>query len=154
MYTDLGYSLSGIEQLKMENIDINILAARAFESAYSRGRRGQLFARIFRRSNCLQDLASQPISSERSTSRIVSIPIRSIKGSLGRTTDFDRNFNPLQENSRTRWISILTAMLRNISLPPVELVKVGNAYYVRDGHHRISVALALGQMAIDARIVN
>lgn len=154
MDANLGYSLAGIKQLNLENSDVRVLAARSFERAYSHGRMIQMISRLFRRNNALSLLDSQPLSSQGSTSRIVSIPIHQIKGTLGRSTDFDLGFNPLNETSRTRWISIMAAILRGISMPPVELVKASNSYYVRDGHHRISVAKALGQDAIDARIVN
>jgi hypothetical protein len=154
MEANLGYSLAGVKQLDSENTDVRILAAKAFERAYNHGRISQLISRLFKRSNALSLLGSQPVTTQHSTSRIVSIPIRQIKGTLGRSTDFDLGFNPLNETSRTRWVSIMAATLRGTSLPPVELVKVGSSYYVRDGHHRISVAKYLGQDAIDARIVN
>jgi hypothetical protein len=133
---------------------IRLSAVKSFEQAYSRGRRGQLLARIFGKQNHLQTLDAQPISSHRSTSRIVTVPIRKIKGSLGRSGDFDANFNPLRERSRSRWVSILTAIQSRTPMPPVELVQVGDNYYVQDGHHRISVARSLDQEAIEARIVN
>ncbi len=129
-------------------------AVRSFNQAYNRGRAGHLVASVFHRDNHLRTLTAQPGSSPHPTSRTVTIPIRQIKGSLGRCEDFDTDFHPLQERSRSRWISILTAMRSNVSLPPVELVQVGSDYYVRDGHHRISVARSLDQEAIEARIVN
>jgi uncharacterized ParB-like nuclease family protein len=154
MITNLGTTLNGIENLAFGTIDPSILAGKAFEQAYNRGRRGQLWARLIGCKRQLALLASQPVESHRPASRIVSVPISQIKGTLGRSTDFDQDFNPLKENGRSRWISILSAMLRGISLPPVELLQVGASYYVRDGHHRISVAKAMGQQAVDARIVN
>ncbi len=154
MDANMGYSLAGIEQLKMSNTDVSIQAARAFERAYSHGRRMELVSKLLKRTNQLRQLESQPVASQHSTTHIVSIPIRQIKGTLGRSTDFDLRFNPLNETSRSRWVSILTAILRGSTLPPVELVQVGTSYYVRDGHHRISVAKYLGQEAIDARLMN
>jgi hypothetical protein len=154
MFTEFGYSLSGIEHLRMDGADIRIAAAKSFERGYDRGRLGQLLSKILGRHNQLDTLSSQPISSQRPTSHIISVPIRQIKGSLGRSTDFDANFNPIQEHCRTRWISVFTAFRQGITLPAVELVQVGETYYVRDGHHRISVAKTFGQKAIDARIVN
>ena len=154
MDANQGYSLAGIGQLTMENRDVNILAARAFERAYNHGRTSRIINRLIKRSNELSMLDGQPITDQRSTSRIVSISIRQIKGTLGRSSDFDRSFNPLNEESRTRWVSIMAATLKGSTMPPVELVKVDNSYYVRDGHHRISVAKYLGQVAIDAKIMN
>jgi len=133
---------------------VRLEAVKSFNQAYSRGKLGQLLAKMLHKENHLQTLTSQTISTHRATSHIVTIPIRQIKGSLGRTEDFDARFNPLQERSRSRWVSILTAIRSNIPLPPVELVQVGDTYYVQDGHHRISVARSLEQEAIEARIVN
>jgi hypothetical protein len=133
---------------------LRLASVKSFEQAYNRGRRGQLLAKIFNKESHLRTLDTLPISSSRHTSRIVTVPIRKIKGSLDRSEDFDTNFNPLKERNRSRWISILNAIRSNIPLPPVELVQVGDTYYVQDGHHRISVARSLDQEAIEARIVN
>ena len=46
-----------------------------------------------------------------------------------------------------------TAMLRRVDLPPVELIQVGDDYYVQDGHHRVSAARALGYGYVDAIVV-
>jgi uncharacterized ParB-like nuclease family protein len=81
------------------------------------------------------------------------VPIHQIKGSLGRSNDFDANFNPLHERTRSRWISVASAVRQRIPLPPVELLQVGDSFFVRDGHHRISVARAFGQEDIEARVV-
>lgn len=129
-------------------------AAKAFNLAFSRGRLGQFWAKITRRPNQLQTLPSLPISTHRPTSRILSVSICQIKGTLGRSADFDTDFNPLDERTRSRWVSVATAVRKRIPLPPVELVQVGDVFYVRDGHHRISVARTFGQEAIEARIVN
>ena len=85
---------------------------------------------------------------------IKSIEIDKIRGSEGRTKDFDISFRPLLQNQRDRWQSVASARLADIPLPPVELVQVGDIYFVRDGHHRISVARALGEEFIEAVIVS
>ena len=81
------------------------------------------------------------------------IPIRAIIGSEGRTADFDMEFHPVREASRERWVSMAMAHLARLPLPPIELIQVGNAYFVRDGHHRISVSRAFGQTAMDAEVI-
>jgi ParB-like chromosome segregation protein Spo0J len=43
-------------------------------------------------------------------------------------------------------------MLRGVTLPPVELIQVGDTYFVVDGHHRISAARALKVDHIDATV--
>ena len=80
------------------------------------------------------------------------VPIREIRGSEGRSEDFDADFRPLRPHSRDRWMGIAVAQQLGKTMPPVDLVRIGDAYFVRDGHHRISVARALGQKEIDARI--
>jgi hypothetical protein len=81
-------------------------------------------------------------------------PIAQIQGSAtkGRSQDFDRSFRPLKFHNEKRWLSLATAQLKGIALPPISLVKVGDIYYVRDGHHRVSVARALGQQEIEAEV--
>lgn len=81
------------------------------------------------------------------------VPIDQIKGSEGRAGDFDRDFNPLKDHVRRRWLGIAAAREQGAALPPVSLVQVGGIYFVRDGHHRISVAKAFGQEAVEAQVV-
>jgi hypothetical protein len=78
------------------------------------------------------------------------INVRDIIGTVGRHGDFDRDFLPLRRELKPRWISIHEARYRGNPLPPVELVKLGDGYFVRDGHHRISVARHYGQDFIEA----
>ena len=84
---------------------------------------------------------------------IQTVPIARICGSEGRSRDFDGNFNPLHSHAMERWLRVAEAQRRGMPLPPVQLIKVGEFYFVRDGHHRISVARALGQREIDAEVV-
>jgi hypothetical protein len=78
------------------------------------------------------------------------VVLEQIVGSVGRDRDFDRRFRPTSGRSRGRWEQIAAAARRGESFPPVDLVKVGQLYFVRDGHHRVSVARALGRTDIDA----
>lgn len=80
------------------------------------------------------------------------VPLDKIVGSVNRYLDFDRAFFPRQIRTRDRWISIDRAYYRDIALPPVELFKVGEMYFVSDGHHRVSVARVWGQEFIDALV--
>jgi hypothetical protein len=80
------------------------------------------------------------------------VPLKKIQGSEGRSTDFDRFFNPIHENSLQRWANVAAVQIMGQSLPAVELLQVDGIYYVRDGHHRISVARAMGQAYIDATV--
>jgi hypothetical protein len=78
------------------------------------------------------------------------VVLEQVVGSVGRGRDFDRRFRPTSGRSRGRWEQIAAAVRRGESFPPVDLVKVGQLYFVRDGHHRVSVARALGRTDIDA----
>ncbi len=83
---------------------------------------------------------------------IMSVSVDNILGSEGRANDFDSNFTPLHRYLRNRWLNVAAAHLAGKPLPPVELIQVGEIYFVRDGHHRISVAKAFGQKDIDAEV--
>jgi hypothetical protein len=81
------------------------------------------------------------------------VPLDQIVGSEGRSSDFDRDFLPRNDKLRERWLRIGRARYREEHLPPVQLIKVGDIYFVRDGNHRLSVAHQLGQYEIDAYVV-
>jgi hypothetical protein len=81
------------------------------------------------------------------------IAIEQIHGSESRSDDFDSSFRPLSSRTMQRWTSIAIARQKGVPLPPVELIKVGNEYFVRDGHHRVSVARAFGEQFIEAEII-
>jgi len=81
------------------------------------------------------------------------VPIDKIIGSVGRYKDFDRVFMPRQEGTASRWRSIARAHYDDISLPPVKLYKIGDAYFVLDGNHRVSVARERGIEFVDAEVI-
>lgn len=74
-----------------------------------------------------------------------------IVGTLQRTQDFDRNFRPLRKHLRDRWVNALLR-LNSDGWEPVVVHKVGESYYVKDGHHRVSVAKSIGMMYIEAEV--
>jgi hypothetical protein len=80
------------------------------------------------------------------------VRVDQIAGSLNRYHQFDRAFLPTQDDTSARWLSINRAFYQDISLPPVVLYKVGQVYFVVDGHHRVSVAREKGQEFIDADV--
>ena len=80
------------------------------------------------------------------------VPLDKIVGSVGRYTDFDRAFLPSKGYLAERWKRIDRMMRRFGELPPVDLYKVGEAYFVLDGNHRVSVARYLGVGWIDAHV--
>ena len=80
------------------------------------------------------------------------VRVDQIVGSLNRYHEFDRAFLPAENQLAERWQNIDSAFYKDISLPPVVLYKVGQVYFVVDGHHRVSVARQQGQEFIDAEI--
>ena len=80
------------------------------------------------------------------------IALDKIVGSKGHYQDFDRAFFPRQTRTRSRWVSIDQAYYEQVPLPPVELDKIGEMYFVTDGNHRVSVARARGLDFIDAYV--
>jgi hypothetical protein len=80
------------------------------------------------------------------------VPIDAIVGTVDRGRDFDRSFRPTSGRVRGRWEHIAEAVRRGESMPPVDLAKIGELYFVSDGHHRVSVARALGHKDIDAYV--
>lgn len=80
------------------------------------------------------------------------VPIDKIVGSFGRYHDFDRAFLPTQSRTKERWVRIDRAHYDQIVLPPVDLIKMGEIYFVKDGNHRISVARERGQIFVDAHV--
>ncbi len=126
-----------------------------YRAAEWKGLIGKILARLTGRSRRLLDLNQfqrQTVITGRSYAGIQTVPVRKIQGSEGRTNDFDREFYPLHSRSKSRWMSVARAVLMHQSLPPVELIQIGEVYFVRDGHHRISVAHASGQEQIEAEV--
>jgi hypothetical protein len=78
------------------------------------------------------------------------VPVDAIVGSVDRTRDFDRWFRPRSQRTRERWERLARAQRRGEAIPPIDTYKVGELYFVRDGHHRVSVAHALRLRSIDA----
>jgi hypothetical protein len=78
------------------------------------------------------------------------VAVDTIVGTVDRGRDFDRRFRPTSDRVRSRWEQIAAAVRRGESMPPVDLVRIGEIHFVEDGHHRVSVARALGLREIDA----
>lgn len=80
------------------------------------------------------------------------IPLDAIVGSVDRVRDFDRRFRPTSSRSRERWQRLARANRKGESVPPIDVYRLGDYYFVKDGHHRVSVARALGLREIDADV--
>jgi nucleotide-binding universal stress UspA family protein len=81
------------------------------------------------------------------------IPLNAIVGSVGRYTDFTRTFLPRHDFDRNRWANVKAAMASGKGVPPIDVYKVGEVYFVRDGNHRVSVARQDGATTIEANII-
>jgi hypothetical protein len=81
------------------------------------------------------------------------IPIESVAGTVDRGKEFDREFRPTSSRARTRFERIAEAHRRGVSLPPIDVYRIGELHFVRDGHHRVAVARAQGRDTIDAHVV-
>jgi hypothetical protein len=80
------------------------------------------------------------------------IPLDAIVGTVDRKRQFDRAFRPASGDLRGRWEGIAAARRRGVPMPPIDVYRIGDMYFVKDGHHRVSVARALGDTNIDARV--
>jgi dienelactone hydrolase len=79
------------------------------------------------------------------------VPLNQIVGSVGRYNDFTRTFLPLVESDSDRWQRVAELQVE-AGLPPIELYKVGDVYFVKDGNHRVSVARQFGAKTIEAYV--
>jgi hypothetical protein len=80
------------------------------------------------------------------------ITLDSIVGSVDRTRDFDRRFRPTSRRTRKRWERMATAARRGESFPPIDVYRIGEVHFVKDGHHRVSIARAQRLPDIDAYV--
>lgn len=82
------------------------------------------------------------------------VPLKNIIGSVNRTSDFDRGFRPLSDGDQSRWANVKAAMTSPFTagVPPVSLYKIGEAYFVMDGNHRISIANEMGIDSVEAYV--
>jgi ParB-like nuclease domain len=123
---------------------------------FQRARRAQVAARTARwlgrgrrRPNTprtLCDAAALP----RAAARLSVIPLSEVVGTVEPTITFDARFRPASELVRARWERIALAHRRGVALPPIAVIEGPDGYYVVDGRHRVSVALALGHRDIEA----
>jgi hypothetical protein len=127
-----------------------------FDRAYQRAVWNNRIARLRHRPNGLRsysEIRRQLIVRGESYRGIQEVPVDRIVGSMDRCDDFDAAFRPLRADSAGRWVSVAHAYDAGRSLPPVQLYQIADAYFVCDGHHRVSVARVRGQGWVDAVVV-
>ena len=134
---------------------LQVEAEKAFGRATRARRRARLVCRLRRRGcDCCDRLTVVYGASGPSARRGVhEIPLERISGTLapGRAEHFDPAFRPAA-GARERWQRVWLAEARGAVLPPISVVPARDGYAVRDGHHRVSVALARGAVTIDALV--
>jgi hypothetical protein len=127
----------------------------AFTTASRARRRAALLRRVRRprratRGLPLYDETIQRRSGPRGDTEI---PLEAITGTTepNRAAQFDQHFRP-KPVTRGRWQRVWLAVQQDVTLPPISVVQIGEAYAIRDGHHRVSVAKARGALTITALV--
>lgn len=129
-------------------------AKSVFERLITRANMSKVFSTLARKENKLRNYENENLNtSNQHYSGIQTIEIEQIGGSLNRCEDFDANFLPKSSRTKERWMSIAVAMFKDIGLPAIDVYLIGDTYFVADGHHRVSVAKALGYLYIDAKVI-
>ena len=129
---------------------------------FQRARRRQVLARLAHRLRGEPDdvnlilpfddvVAALGLRSERYLG-LENIRLDSVVGTMDSRRDFDRHFRPTSSRVRERWERLALAQKRGESMPPIDVYRVGDLHFVKDGHHRVSIAMATGQQTIDAYV--
>ncbi len=132
------------------------------ENDFLRARRRQVLARLAQRLRREPDdvnlilpfdevVAALGRRGERSLG-LQTIRLDSVVGTMDSRRDFDRRFRPTSGRVRERWERLALAQRRGEPIPPIDVCRVGDLHFVKDGHHRVSIALAAGQTGIDAYV--
>lgn len=128
-------------------------ATRRFEKLLNTAARKRRTARLRGRDRAMQQLSAEVNRHDGQYIGLRTVSLDAIIGTESRAEEFDREFLPLSEHVLERWISVASAFMRGVTLPPIELIQVGDAFFVRDGHHRISVYRAFGQATVEAEVI-
>jgi hypothetical protein len=135
----------------------------ANDVAFDRERRRRAFSRIVARLRSEPDDVSAMLPFDEvvaalgrrgeSDLGVQVVPLETIVGTVDRGSGgFDRAFRPVSDEIRGRWERVATARRQGVELPPIDVYRIGDLHFVRDGHHRVSVARALGDETIKARV--
>ncbi len=139
------------------NTNIYIQSEAAFNRAKSNGAWERFFSRITGRTpnlHSFDEVVAQYDLGHSHYEGLQDIPLSAITGTLDRSKGFTRSFAPKQNDAQTkeRWRNIYTLAVTGKGFPPIEVLKVGNEYFVEDGHHRVSVVKYLGWGTIQAQV--
>lgn len=140
-----------IDQFKLQ------MAIQDFQTARQRASIQEILARITGKPTQLlsyEEVAEKLKLHIRSEGGVQQIPLDAIVGSVGRYTDFTRTFLPRRMEDRDRWVGVRAAFLEgSADLPPIEVYKVGDVYFVIDGNHRVSIARQEKFTTIEAHVI-
>ena len=132
------------------------MASQDFEQAYKKGFIRAILNKVTQKRTGLVSFDELRTKLDIQNQRDIGmqeIRIEKIIGSLNRYQDFDDSFLPRQTHTRNRWENIDRVYLQGEYLPPVEVYKIGEFFFVIDGNHRVSVARERGQKFIDAHVI-
>ncbi|MCA9952103.1 MAG: hypothetical protein KDE48_20775 [Anaerolineales bacterium] len=128
-------------------------AIESFRYSLWQARKDALLSKIWRDIPNLKNFGEVPVdlSKQRRSLGTREIPVDKITGTVGRQDDFDGRFRPLKNHLRDRWINIALSF-QDAGWPPIDVFKVGEEYFVLDGHHRTSYARNLGMAFMEANV--
>jgi hypothetical protein len=128
-------------------------AMSAFEHARTMAHWHWLWTVLTRQAGYLLafDAIEKWIPRQRLYQGIHEVPLDDIVGSVNRSHEFNRRFHPLRDTLAERWVNVMV-LAHTTGWEPIQLYKVGNLYFVEDGHHRVSVARWLKNSAIEAEV--
>jgi len=135
--------------------DLTISAVQDFRTARRKATFERILSRLQGRSPELlsyDEVREKLHAVETPRRELRDIPLESIVGSLGRYNDFTRSFLPISESSRERWARVKGVSESAIGFPPIDVYQIGEAYFVKDGNHRVSVARLSGADTIQAYV--
>src|SRR6266849_11193757 len=132
------------------------------ENDFQRARRRQILARLAHRLRREPDdvnlilpfddvVSALGLRGERELG-LQTIRLGTVVGTVDSRRDFDRHFRPTSGRVRERWERLALAQRRGETIPPIEVYRIGELHFVKDGHHRVSVAVATGQTTTDAYV--
>ncbi|TEU17279.1 MAG: universal stress protein [Anaerolineales bacterium] len=132
-----------------------VAAVHDFHRARRKAALENIMARLTGRSADLlsyEDVRQKLRARGSTAQKLKEIPLDAIVGSVGRYADFTRSFLPRQDSAQERWAKVRVAMTDLSGLPPVKVYQIGEAYFVLDGNHRVSVARQVGATYIEAYV--
>jgi len=139
----------------MSALPDKLSAINDFNDARRKAALREVFARLMGESVELlsyEDVRQKLRAVEGNAPHLKDILLDAIIGSVGRYSDFTRDFLPRFDSNQTRWVGIMTEATGARGLPPIDVYQIGEAYFVKDGNHRVSVARQLGNTHIQAYV--